>query len=115
MTTRGPCLKKLKAAVDNADSKELRAESKFDKVQEAFHCALRLHKYKLKRFFKAMDKCVDLSAHGPLNVQLRETRWQAEVDKYRNAYIEMKNAAIATERARVALSLIHISEPTRPY
>ena len=110
MTTRGPCLKKLKAAVDDADSKELRAESKFDEVQEEFHCALRLHKYKLKRFFKAMDKCVDLSAHGPLKVQLRETKWQGEVDKFNNAAIEMKNAAIATEKARVAHMAAIIAE-----
>ena len=110
MTTRGPCLKKLKAAVDDANSKEERAESKFDEVLEEFHCALRLHKYKLKRFFKAMDKCVDLSAHGPLKVQLRENTWQCEVDKFNNAVIEMKNAAIATQEARVAHMAAIIAE-----
>ena len=110
MTTRGPCLKKLKAAVDDANSKEERAESKFDEVLEEFHCALRLHKYKLNRFFKAMDKCRDLSAHGPLKVQLRETKWQGEVDKFNNAAIEMKNAAIATQEARVAHMAAIIAE-----
>ena len=79
-------------------------------VHKAYHCADRLHQYKLKRFSKAMDKSGDVSAHGPLKVQLRENTWQGEVDKFNNAVIEMKNAAIATQEARVAHMAAIIAE-----
>ena len=102
MTTRGPCLKKLKAAVDDAKAKEFRAYKKFDKVLSAYNCAHRLHEYKLKRFYKAMDKCGDCSAHGPLKVNLRETMWQDEVSSFHTFVIEMKDTTIASQEAQIA-------------
>ena len=104
MTTRGPSLKKLKAAVEDTKAKEIRAYKKFDKVHSAYKCASRLYIYKLKRFVKAMDKCGDVSAHGPFKVQLRESKWQGEENAFRDFIIDLKD---------ISLSLIHISEPTR--
>ena len=102
MTTRGPRLKKLKAAVEDAKAKEIRAYAKFDEVHKAYHCADRLHQYKLKRFSKAMDTPAGVQRFHPLKVQLRETLWQGEVSAFHNFVREMKDTTIASQKAQVA-------------
>ena len=57
-----------------------------------------------------MDKCGDFSAHGPLKVQLRESKWQGEENAFFRFAINMKDNTIATQKARVAHMAAIIAE-----